>query len=110
MIETPRPSICESSVGEGGAPPVHTRIGGSKCRSRAASSEASISKTVGAALKFVTSWRAILSRIVRGSMPRRQMWRPPAAVTAQGIHQPLQWKRGSVQRKVVSFESERAPI
>ena len=33
-----------------------------------------------------------------GSTWRRQIWRAPTAVTAQGKHQPLQWNSGSVHR------------
>jgi len=33
-----------------------------------------------------------------GSTWRWQIWRAPAAVAAQAKHQPLQWKRGTVQR------------
>ena len=29
---------------------------------------------------------------------RRQTWVAPAAVTAHGVHQPLQWNIGSVHR------------
>ena len=35
-----------------------------------------------------------------GSTLRSATWVPPAAVTAQGKHQPLQWNIGSVHRYV----------
>ena len=75
-------------------------MGGSKWRPCAAGSEASISSTVGAPLKFVTPWASICRKISGGSMPRRHTWRPPTAVSAHGMHQPLQWNIGSVHRKV----------
>src|SRR3546814_17854035 len=36
-----------------------------------------------------------------GSAVRRHTWVPPAAVTAHGKHQPLQWNIGSDQRNLV---------
>ena len=98
-----------SRVGEGGAPPVQTWIGGSKRVPAAAGSLAIISSTVGAALKFVTPCSRISARICAGSTPRRATCRPPAAVTAHGMHQPLQWNIGSVQRKTVAVESASEP-
>ena len=43
-----------SSVGDGGEPPVATRIGGIEAHARASGASASISSTVGAPLKWVT--------------------------------------------------------
>jgi hypothetical protein len=58
--------------------------------------------TVGAALKWVIPRAPIAAQTRAGSTFRRQTWVPPAAVTAQVKHQPLQWNIGSVQRKVLS--------
>jgi hypothetical protein len=108
-MRTPSFSIASSKVGDGGAPPVATWIGGSKRRPAAAGWLLSMSSTVGAPLKCVTPCASISSRTSGGSMRRRPTWQPPAAVTAQGMHQPLQWNIGSVQRKTVSFERRSAP-
>ena len=87
-----------SSVGDGGEPPVAARIGGSKRTPRAASASASINKTVGAPHRCVTRSRTSSSKMRAGSSERSITWRPAAAVTAQGKHQPLQWNSGSVHR------------
>ena len=57
--------------------------------------------TVGAALKWVIPSVRSSRQISAGSMARRQTWVPPAAVTAQVKHQPLQWNIGSVHRYLV---------
>ena len=54
--------------------------------------------TVGAALKWVIPSVRSSRQISAGSTARRQTWVPPAAVTAQVKHQPLQWNIGSVHR------------
>ena len=57
--------------------------------------------TVGAALKWVIPSVCSSRQISAGSTARRQTWVPPAAVTAQVKHQPLQWNIGSVHRYLV---------
>ena len=57
--------------------------------------------TVGAALKWVIPSVRSSRQISAGSTARRQTWVPPAAVTAQVKHQPLQWNIGSVHRYLV---------
>ena len=57
--------------------------------------------TVGAALKWVIPSVRSRRQISAVSMARRQTWVPPAAVTAQVKHQPLQWNIGSVHRYLV---------
>jgi hypothetical protein len=59
---------------------------------------ASISSTVGAPLKWVTRSRLDQPDHRPGSIARSITCVPPAAVTAHGKHQPLQWNSGSVQR------------
>ena len=54
--------------------------------------------TVGAALKWVTPSSRSSCQIRSGSTLRRQTWVPPTAVTAQVMHQPLQWNIGKVHR------------
>ncbi len=54
--------------------------------------------TVGAPLRWVTPCSPMSVQIVSPRTSRRQTWVPPIAVTAQGVHQPLQWNIGSVQR------------
>ena len=54
--------------------------------------------TVGAALKWVIPSSRSSRQISAVSMARRHTWVPPAAVTAQVKHQPLQWNIGSVHR------------
>src|SRR3546814_9380183 len=43
----------------------------------------------------------IAAQMAAGSALRRHTWVPPAAVTAHGKHQPLQWNIGSDQRNLV---------
>src|SRR5438034_4921336 len=57
--------------------------------------------TVGAALKWVIPSVRSSRQISAGSTERRQTWVPPAAVTAQVKHHPLQWNIGSVHRYLV---------
>jgi hypothetical protein len=54
--------------------------------------------TVGAPLRWVTPCSLINRQITSPRTSRRQMWVPPIAVTAHGVHQPLQWNIGSVHR------------
>ena len=54
--------------------------------------------TVGAALKWVIPSSRSSRQISAVSSVRRHTWVPPAAVTAQVKHQPLQWNIGSVHR------------
>ena len=54
--------------------------------------------TVGAALKWVIPSARSSRQVSAVSTVRRHTWVPPAAVTAQVKHQPLQWNIGSVQR------------
>ena len=64
----------------------------------AAASSAIMVSTVGAALKWVIPSARSSRQISAVSTARRQTWVPPAAVTAQVKHQPLQWNIGSVHR------------
>src|SRR4029079_7207539 len=89
LIENPSDSIRAITVGEGGAAAVVTWIGGSTCR--AAGAGARITRTVGAPLKWVTRSSPNSSQMRPGSTWRRHTWVAPAAVTAHGKHQPLQW-------------------
>ena len=103
VTRTPSCSMRASSVGEGGAPPVRDaqrRIEAARPAPRARS--ASMSSTVGAPLKCVTRSWPIEPEHARGIDARSITCVPPAAVTAHGKHQPLQWNSGSVQRKTVS--------
>ena len=52
-------------------------------------------------MKFVTPCASMSRNTVGGSIARRHTCVPAAAVTAQGIHQPLQWNMGSVHRNTV---------
>src|SRR5262245_19394361 len=88
--------ICRSRLGDGGAPPVIART----CRSSgaASSSAASDVSTVGAAQKWVTDSSRSACQTLPGTTARRHTCTPPAAVTAQGKHQPLVWNIGSVHK------------
>ncbi|HTD33142.1 MAG TPA: AMP-binding protein [Candidatus Elarobacter sp.] len=55
-------------------------------------------RTVGAAQKCVTPSCTIAALIPSGATRRKPTCVAPAAVTAHGKHQPLQWNIGSVQR------------
>src|SRR5437016_10708056 len=91
-----RSSMRPIRVGEGGAPPVQTRT--LRGRRRADGSFASMIRTVGAALKWVTASCSSHRQTSAGSTRGRQMLRAPAAATAQVWLHPLQWNIGSVQR------------
>src|SRR5437588_3885759 len=91
-------AIWAISVGDGGAPPVHTRTGAA--RTRAAGSLASMMRTVGAALKCVTPSRSRRSQTSAGSIRGIAMLRQPAAAIDQVWLQPSQWNIGSVQSTV----------
>jgi hypothetical protein len=54
--------------------------------------------TVGAPFRCVTPCCVMSSQISAPRTSRRQTWVPPMAVTAQGVHQPLQWNIGRVHR------------
>ena len=54
--------------------------------------------TVGAPFRWVTRCSRISRQITSPRTSRRQTWVPPIAVTAHGVHQPLQWNIGSVHR------------
>ena len=54
--------------------------------------------TVGAPLRCVTPCSVIRPQMTSPRTSRRQTWVPPIAVTAHGVHQPLQWNIGSVHR------------
>src|SRR6185437_6439921 len=70
--------------------------------SRVAGAAAAIeSSRVGAAFRWVIASPSIAAQMSAGSVVRRQTWVPPAAVTAQVKHQPLQWNIGSVHRYLV---------
>src|SRR5437773_12039817 len=88
-------SIRAIRVGEGGAPPVQTRT--FRDRRRAEGSFASMIRTVGAALKWVTPSSSSTRQTWGGSTLGRQTLRVPAAAMAQVWLHPLQWNIGSVQ-------------
>ena len=96
VISIPSCSMRSSIAGVGGAPPVPMRT---RCAPAAASGcQASISTTVGAACRWVMPSSRSSCQMRAGSMRRRHTCTPPAAVTAHGKHQPLQWNMGSVHR------------
>src|SRR5574340_319965 len=87
------------TVGEGGAPAVVMRIRwASSC---ACGASAIVEQTAGAPHRFVMPRVSIASQIASARTARRQTWVAPAAVTAHGVHQPLQWNIGSVHRYLV---------
>ena len=83
-------------VGEGGAPAVVILMPRSSPWAREES--AMMEQTVGAPHRCVTPRSSMASHTGSSRTPRRHRWVPPAAVTAQGVHQPLQWNIGRVQR------------
>ncbi len=83
-------------VGDGGAPAVVMTIGVSS--GAAVLSRRIAVTTVGAPLRCVTPCSRMRFQITSPRTSRRQTWVPPIAVSAQGVHQPLQWNIGSVQR------------
>ena len=64
----------------------------------AAGSLTIVVRTVGAALRWVTPSASISRQISSPRTARRHTWRPVIAVTAQVVHQPLQWNIGRVHR------------
>src|SRR6476661_7261270 len=83
-------------VGDGGAPAVVMTIGVSN--EAATLSRRIVVTTVGAPLRWVTPCSRISDQITSPRTSRRQTWVPPIAVTAHGVHHPLQWNIGSVHR------------
>jgi hypothetical protein len=83
-------------VGDGGAPAVVITIGVSSAA--AALSRRIVVTTVGAPLRWVTPCSRISDQITSPRTSRRQTCVPAIAVTAHGVHQPLQWNIGSVHR------------
>src|ERR1022692_204774 len=86
------------TAGEGGAPAVTIFSPPSNRMPCAAQYCVSVLTTTGAPHKCVTPSARISSTIFCGSTCRRHTCRAPAAVTAHGKHQPLQWNIGSVHR------------
>ena len=83
-------------VGDGGAPAVVITSG---CRGgRRPWRVRIVVTTVGAPLRWVTPCSRINDQITSPRTSRRQTCVPPIAVTAHGVHQPLQWNIGSVHR------------
>jgi hypothetical protein len=57
-----------------------------------------VTSTVGAPSRWVTPSASNNRQITSARTARRQTWVAPMPVTAHGVHQPLQWNIGSVQR------------
>ena len=83
-------------VGDGGAPAVVITIGCSSGGGGLVAQDRG--DTVGAPLRWVTPCSRISDQITSPRTSRRQTCVPPIAVTAHGVHQPLQWNIGSVHR------------
>ena len=82
--------------GLGGAPAVVTV---SACRSGWDSEDSFIiDSTVGAPAMWVTPAWSISRQMSSALTARRHTWVPATAVSAQVVHQPLQWNIGSVHR------------
>src|SRR6266550_1642664 len=91
-----RSAIIAMIVGDGGAPPVMTRIArGNGC---AAGWWASITRTVGAPQKWVTPPSSNIPQACAGSTRGMQTLFAPTAESAHGYVHPLQWNIGSVHR------------
>ena len=89
-------SISAIVVGLGGAPAVVMVTG--RVSGPAASAVKMALTTVGAALRWVTPCSRTCCQIASPRTSRRHTCVPPMAVSAQGVHQPLQWNIGSVHR------------
>jgi hypothetical protein len=96
VTSKPSSPIRRRIAGDGGAPPVATRT--VRSSGPACGAYASIDSTVGAPSRWVTRSSRSSRHTSAGSTRRRQTWVAPAAVTAHGKHQPLQWNIGSVHR------------
>ena len=84
------------TVGPGGAPAtVATSSRSSWC---ACGASAIVVRTVGAPSRWVTRSSSNSCQITSARTARRHTCVAPIAVTAQGVHQPLQWNIGSVHR------------
>ena len=84
------------TVGPGGA---QATVATSSQPSWCASGALAISvSTVGAPSRCVTRSSSKSFQITSARTARRHTCVPPIAVTAQGVHQPLQWNIGSVHR------------
>ena len=83
-------------VGLGGAPAV-TMVSG-RSSSWACGAVASVLSTVGAPHMWSMPSLSISDHIASPRTARRQTCVPAAAVTAQVVHQPLQWNIGSVHK------------
>src|SRR5574340_220753 len=81
----------------GGAPAVSTRTPGRALARASSGAPAMLISTVGAAQSIVTCSSLMVSKMVAGSILRRQMCLAPAAVTVQTNVQPLAWNIGRVQ-------------
>ena len=92
----PSASICAIVAGAGGAPAVVTTT---RCGNATVSGWfTKPMSTVGAAQKCVTPSSCTPALMPTASTLRRQTCVAPAAVTAHGKHQPLQWNIGNVHR------------
>jgi hypothetical protein len=83
-------------VGLGGAPAVVIVIG--CCGSLASGARRIVVTTVGAPFRCVTPCSRMSCQMTSPRTSRRHTCVPPTAVSAHGVHQPLQWNIGSVQR------------
>ena len=95
-MSMPRSASRSRSAGVGGAPPVATRTGRGSLP--ASGAQAVIVSTVGAAQKWRDAGLAQVPPYRARLEPWQAQMHAPAAVTAQGKHQPLQWNIGSVHR------------
>ncbi len=89
-------SISAIVVGLGGAPAVVMRTG--RGTDPAVPAFRMVLTTVGAAFRCVTPCSRSCCQIASPRTSRRHTCVPPIAVTAHGVHQPLQWNIGSVHR------------
>ena len=80
-------------VGDGGAPAVVMRSG---CSTPCLFDIGDHVADCRSPQRLVTPRSWMTAQKDAGRTARRQTWIPLAAVTAKGVHQPFQWKRGRV--------------